>query len=96
MNVLIKPIITEKATEDAEVRNRYAFMVTKDANKLQIKDAVEAFYGVNVEAVRTMIVAPKPKSRYTKSGIISGKTAPYKKAVVEVRSGETIDFFNNI
>ncbi|MCH8546170.1 MAG: 50S ribosomal protein L23 [Cryomorphaceae bacterium] len=96
MNVLIKPIITEKATEDAEVRNRFAFMVTKDANKLQIKDAVEAFYGVNVEAVRTMIVAPKPKSRYTKSGIISGKTAPYKKAIVEVRSGETIDFFNNI
>ena len=96
MDVLIKPIITEKATEDAEVRNRYAFMVNKKANKIQIKDAVEAFYGVHVDNVRTMIVAPKPKSRFTKSGIISGKTAPYKKAIVEVRSGETIDFFNNI
>jgi large subunit ribosomal protein L23 len=96
MNVLIKPIITEKATEDAEVRNRYAFHVKKDANKLEIRQAVEDFYGVHVENVRTMIVAPKPKSRYTKSGIISGKTSPYKKAIVEVRSGETIDFFNNI
>ncbi|MCC5918441.1 MAG: 50S ribosomal protein L23 [Cryomorphaceae bacterium] len=96
MNVLVKPIITEKATEDAEVRNRYAFMVNKGANKIQVKEAVEAFYGVHVEKVRTMIVAPKPKSRYTKSGMIKGKTAPYKKAVVEIRSGETIDFFNNI
>ncbi|TVQ80628.1 MAG: 50S ribosomal protein L23 [Flavobacteriales bacterium] len=96
MSVLVKPIITEKATEDAEVRNRYAFHVKKDANKLEIKQAIEAFYGVHVENVRTMIVAPKPKSRFTKSGIISGKTAPYKKAIVEVRSGETIDFFNNI
>lgn len=96
MNVLIKPIITEKATDDAELRNRYAFMVNKRANKIQIKDAIEAFYGINVEAVRTMIVAPKPKSRFTKSGVIAGKTAPYKKAIVEVRSGETIDFFNNI
>jgi large subunit ribosomal protein L23 len=96
MNVLIKPIITEKATDDAELRNRYAFMVNKRANKIQIKDAIEAFYGINVEAVRTMIVAPKPKSRFTKSGVITGKTAPYKKAIVEVRSGETIDFFNNI
>lgn len=96
MNVLIKPIITEKATDDSELRNRYAFMVNKRANKIQIKDAIESFYGVNVDAVRTMIVAPKPKSRSTKSGIIAGKTSPFKKAIVQIRSGETIDFFNNI
>lgn len=96
MDILIKPIITEKATADSELNNRYAFMVNRKANKLQIKHAVENFYGVNVENVRTSIMPAKKKTRYTKTGLISGKTSSYKKAVVEVRSGESIDLYSNI
>lgn len=96
MSVLIKPIITEKATADSENANRFAFVVEKKANKLQIKQAVESLYGVNVEAVRTMVVPGKRKMRYTKTGISSGNTGSYKKAIVEVRSGETIDLYSNI
>lgn len=96
MSVLIKPIITEKATADSENANRFAFVVDKKANKLQIKEAVESLYGVNVEAVRTMVVPGKRKMRYTKTGFSRGNTGSYKKAVVEVRSGETIDLYSNI
>lgn len=96
MSVLIKPIITEKATADSENANRFAFVVEKKANKLQIKQAVESLYGVNVEVVRTMVVPGKRKMRYTKTGISQGNTGSYKKAIVEVRSGETIDLYSNI
>lgn len=96
MSVLIKPIITEKATADSENANRFAFVVEKKANKLQIKQAVESLYGVNVEVVRTMVVPGKRKMRYTKTGISVGNTGSYKKAIVEVRSGETIDLYSNI
>jgi len=96
MGILIRPIITEKATSDSEDNNRFAFMVDKKANKVQIKQAVQEVYGVNVENVRTMVVPGKSKSRYTKNGVVSGNTGSYKKAIVEVRSGETIDLYSNI
>ncbi|MDX5427822.1 MAG: 50S ribosomal protein L23 [Bacteroidota bacterium] len=96
MGVLIKPIITEKATADQENSNRFAFVVDKKANKLEIKKAVEQFYGVNVEKVRTMVVPGKRKVRFTKGGMVEGNSGSYKKAVVEVRSGETIDLYSNI
>ena len=96
MSVLIKPIITEKATADSELNNRYGFIVDTKANKLQIKDAVEATYGVSVEKVRTMNVRPDRRVRYTKSGIQTGKTNAYKKAIVQVAEGDTIDFYENI
>lgn len=96
MNILIKPIITEKATKDAEDKNRYGFVVANEANKIEIKDAVESAYGVSVTKVRTMNVRPDRKTRYTKTGIITGKTKAYKKAVVQVAEGETIDFYSNI
>lgn len=96
MGILIKPLITEKATADSEDNNRFAFVVHKEANKIQIKNAVEELYGVNVEGVRTMVVPGKKKMRYTKQGIQSGSTGSYKKAIVEVRSGETIDLYSNI
>lgn len=96
MNVLIKPVITEKMTAESERLNRYGFIVDPRANKLQIKDAVEATYGVTVEKVRTMNYGPERKTRYAKTGIQHGKTNAYKKAIVQVTEGESIDFYSNL
>ncbi|POS02407.1 50S ribosomal protein L23 [Flavobacterium croceum] len=96
MSIIIKPIITEKITKDGEIFNRFGFVVDRKANKVQIKKAVEAAYGVTVVNVNTMNVRPDRSVKYTKSGLISGKTNAYKKAVVQVKEGETIDFYNNI
>ena len=96
MNIIIKPVITEKMTEMGENLNRYGFIVHKKANKLQIKQAVEELYGVEVASVNTMTYRGKSKSRYTKTGIITGKTAAYKKAIITLAEGETIDFYSNI
>jgi large subunit ribosomal protein L23 len=96
MNILIKPVITEKMTEASEKNNRFGFVVDRRANKLEIKDAVEKMYGVSVEKVRTMIYPGKAKSRNTKGGVISGKTKSYKKAIIDVAKGESIDFYSNI
>lgn len=96
MGILIRPVITEKATADSEDNNRFAFVVHKEANKIEIKKAIEEIYGVNVENIRTMLIPGKKKSRYTKTGVVSGSTGMYKKAIVEVRSGETIDLYSNI
>ena len=92
----MKPIVTEKVTKESEVSNRFGFVVDKKANKVQIKKAVEAAYGVSVVSVNTMNVRPDRTTKYTKSGLISGKTNAYKKAMVQVKEGETIDFYNNI
>ncbi|MEA1888125.1 MAG: 50S ribosomal protein L23 [Bacteroidota bacterium] len=96
MDILLKPIVTEKMTDQSEKFNRYGFIVAKDANKLQIKRAVEEMYGVTVESVKTMIYNGKTKVRYTKSGIMSGRTPVYKKAIITVAEGDTIDFYSNI
>ena len=97
MGIIIKPIVTEKQTAITDkFPNRYGFRVSPDANKLEIKKAVEEIYGVTVESVNTMNYAGKKKSRYTKSGIINGKTSAFKKAIVTLKEGETIDFFSNI
>ncbi len=96
MSIIIKPIITEKITKQSEISNRFGFVVDKKANKVQIKKAVEAAYGVTIVAINTMNVRPDRTTKYTKSGLISGKTNAYKKAIVQVQEGETIDFYNNI
>lgn len=96
MSILIKPIITEKATTDAELHNRYGFIVDPRANKVEIKKAVESTYGVSVTGVRTMNVRPDRRVRYTKTGIQTGKTNALKKAIVQVAEGDTIDFYSNI
>ncbi|WP_026706242.1 50S ribosomal protein L23 [Flavobacterium soli] len=96
MSIIIKPIVTEKVTKESEVSNRFGFVVDKKANKVQIKKAVEATYGVTVTAVNTMNVRPDRTTKYTKSGLISGKSNAFKKAMVQVQEGETIDFYNNI
>ena len=96
MDFQIKPIVTEKATGLTEKLNKYTFRVSPDANKYQIKTLVENLYGVKVVSVNTMIVRGKNKSRYTKSGLLRGKTSAYKKAIVTIAEGETIDFYSNI
>ncbi len=96
MEISIKPILTEKATKLAEKLNCYTFAVSPDAGKGQIKDLVEALYGVKVLKVKTAEMSSKNKSRWTKSGLLRGKTATWKKAMVTVGEGQTIDFFSNI
>jgi len=96
MSILIKPIITEKATNDSELNNRYAFQVNKKANKVEIKKAVEAVYGVSVEKVRTINVRPDRKTKFTKTGVQHGKTNAVKKAIVQLAEGETIDLYANM
>jgi len=96
MGVIIKPIVTEKMTKLGEKFNRYGFRVKKDANKIEIKEAVETLYSVTVTDVNTMIAAPKKKSRFTKSGVINGQTPAYKKAIVTLKEGDQIDFYSNI
>ena len=96
MSIIIKPIITEKITKDGEVFNRFGFIVDKRANKIQIKLAVEAAYNVSIVEVNTMNYRADRSVKYTKSGLITGKTNAYKKAIVQVKEGETIDFYNNI
>lgn len=96
MEIILKPIITEKMTETGEKLNRYGFFVQKKANKLQIKKAVEQLYGVQVKEVNTMNYAGKIKARGTRSGYTFGRTAAFKKAIVTLAQGETIDFYSNI
>ena len=96
MGIIIKPIITEKMTALGEKLGRYGFVVDKRANKLQIKKAVKELYGVEVEEVNTMRYAGKRKSRFTKSGVLSGKTNSFKKAIITLAKGESIDFYSNI
>jgi large subunit ribosomal protein L23 len=96
MNILIKPIITEKMTNDSELFNRYGFVVNKKANKVEIKKAVEETYGVSVSDVRTMNYPVKRVTKFTKTGVQNGMKGAYKKAVVQIAEGENIDFYSNI
>ncbi|MEC8133848.1 MAG: 50S ribosomal protein L23 [Bacteroidota bacterium] len=96
MSILIKPIITEKASLNSELRNCFSFLVNTKANKLEIKKAVETSYGVSVDKVRTINVRPDRKIKYTKTGIQHGKTNATKKAIVQLAEGETIDLYANI
>ncbi len=96
MEIILKPVITEKMTDIGEKFNRFGFIVHKKANKLQIRKAVEELYGVEVETVNTMNYPGKRKSRYTKTGFVTGKTNSFKKAIVTLAEGETIDFYSNI
>ena len=97
MAFIIKPLVTEKMTKITDKQpNRYGFVVRPEANKLQIKDEVESRYNVTVVDVNTMKYAGKRSSRYTKSGLVEGQRAAFKKAVVTLKEGDTIDFYSNI
>ncbi|MEM9822634.1 MAG: 50S ribosomal protein L23 [Bacteroidota bacterium] len=94
--ILVKPIITEKAEMLSEELNQYSFVVHKAANKVEIRKAVEKMYSVNVSSVNTIVVPAKAKNRNTRSGVIKGYVAGYKKAIVTLAEGEEIDFFGDI
>ena len=95
-NIQIIPVVTEKANAITEKGNRYTFKVSPEANKYQIKDAIEKLYDVKVIDVSTMNYGGKNKQRYTKAGLIKGKTMAFKKAIVTVAKGQTIDFYSNL
>ena len=95
-SILIRPIISEKMAAQGEKQNRFGFEVARDSNKVQIKLAVEKEYGVTVTGVRTMVVRGRRRTRYTRSTVLHGRTAAYKKAIVTVKAGETIDLYSSI
>ncbi len=95
MSVLIKPIVTEKGTAQNE-KGKYGFIVSRDANKIDVKREVEKTYGVSVTSVNTIVSIGKPKTRYTRQRVVSGRTQSYKKAIVTVKEGEFIDFYTGI
>ncbi|MBQ8056128.1 MAG: 50S ribosomal protein L23 [Paludibacteraceae bacterium] len=96
MGIIVKPIVTEKLTNLGEKLNRFGFIVDKNANKIEISKAVEKEYNVTVLSVNTMNYDGKRKSRYTKGGVIEGKVNAFKKAIVTLKEGDTIDFYSNI
>lgn len=96
MEILQRPLITEKMSKKADALNQYGFIVDERADKIQIKKAVEDMYGVTVESVNTIRYAGKAKARNTKSGVVVGRTNSFKKAIVSLKQGEQIDFYSNI
>lgn len=96
MAILKKPVVTEKMNSFTEKLNKYAFIVEKDANKLQIREAIEGMYDVTVTSVNVLNYGPKLKRRFTKSGVQDGKTSSYKKAIVTLKEGDKIDFYSSI
>ncbi len=97
MGIIVKPLVTEKMTAITDKKsNRFGFIVRPGANRLEIKSEIEALYNVTVIDVNTMNYAGKNKSRYTKAGLINGRTNAYKKAIVTLKEGDTIDFYSNI
>ena len=96
MGIIVKPLVTEKMTSITEKSNRFGFIVSPEANKVEIKKEVAALYNVTVVDVNTMRYAGKNKSRYTRSGIINGRTNAFKKAIVTLKEGDTIDYYSNI
>ncbi len=97
MNYIIRPLVTEKMTKITDKReNRYGFIVRPDANKLQIKEEIERLYNVTVVSVNTLLFAGKRSQRYTKAGLVKGQKSSFKKAIVTLKEGETIDFYSNI
>jgi len=96
MSVLIKPLITEKATALSEKSNRYTFVVDGEANKIQIRKAVEETFNVVVAKVRTLNVDGKARTRYTKTAVVKGRSKGFKKAIIELSEGHSIDFYENV
>ncbi|MBQ2506885.1 MAG: 50S ribosomal protein L23 [Bacteroidaceae bacterium] len=96
MAFIIKPLVTEKMTAITEKQNKFGFIVRPQANKLQIKKEVEELYNVTVTDVNTMNYAGKNKTRYTRAGLVKGRTNAVKKAIVTLKEGDTIDFYSNI
>ena len=95
MSILKKPLITEKVSALCKC-GVYGLVVDGRANKIEIRKEIERFYSVTVDKINTMRYAGKRKSRYTKSIIVKGKKPSYKKVLVTLQKGDTIDFYKNI
>jgi large subunit ribosomal protein L23 len=95
-NIVIKPVVSEKAELLSEALSQYTFVVERTANKIEIRKAIEARYGVSVDRVNTAVMPGKTKNRSTKSGLVRGRIPAYKKAIVTLQDGETIDLYNEI
>lgn len=96
-DIIIRPLITEKMTAITErFPNRYGFIVARHATKAQVKAAIEALYDVEVVEVNTMRYAGKKRRRWTKTGVIEGKSPAFKKAIVTLKENQVIDFYSNI
>mgnify|MGYP003419102218 FL=1 len=96
MTYIIKPLVTEKMTGITEKQNKYGFVVRPEANKIELKKEIESRYNVTVTDVNTCVYAGKNKTRYTKAGLLKGRTNAFKKAIVTLKEGDTIDFYSNI
>ncbi|NSW45612.1 MAG: 50S ribosomal protein L23 [Bacteroidales bacterium] len=96
MDIIVRPLVTEKMNQMGDTLNKYGFMVHKEATKLQIKREVEKLYNVKVADVNTIVQRGKRVSRYTKAGILKGRKSSYKKAIVTLAEGQKIDFYSNI
>lgn len=94
--VLMRPVLSEKVNRLTEKHNRYTFIVNRKANKLEIKKAVEQFYGIQVQEINTLVMPSKVKQRNTKAGLLTGRKSAKKKAVVTVAEGDTIDLYDNV
>ena len=96
MGIIVKPLVTEKMTSISEKSGRYGFIVSPKANKVEIKKEIETMYNVTVLSVNTINYAGKNMSRYTKKGLVKGRKNAFKKAIVTLKEGDTIDFYSNI
>jgi large subunit ribosomal protein L23 len=96
MTYIIKPLVTEKMTGITEKQNKYGFVVRPEANKIELKKEIESRYNVTVTDVNTCVYAGKSKARYTKAGLLKGRTNAFKKAIVTLKEGDVIDFYSNI
>jgi len=96
MQILVKPILTEKMTKETELKGVYGFVVNNKATKSQIKKEIEKVYNVNVTSINTMNYSGKSRSRMTKTGVLSGRTNSFKKAIVNLKKDQAIDFYSNV
>jgi len=96
MGIIIKPIVTEKMNKETEKRNTFGFIVRPEYNKLEVKGAIETLYNVTVVSVNTMRYIGKSKNRWTRAGLVKGRANAFKKAIVTLKEGDTIDFYSNI
>lgn len=96
MTYIIKPLVTEKMTGITEKQNKYGFVVRPEANKIELKKEIESRYNVTVTDINTCVYAGKSKTRYTKAGLLKGRTNAFKKAIVTLKEGDVIDFYSNI
>jgi len=94
--IIIQPVLTEKALRLKDGLNQYIFKVADSANKIEIKSSIEKRFSVKVKSIRTENVKPKPRQRFTKGGRVQGFTSHWKKAFVTLKEGDKLDFLENL